>query len=573
MSEFIVSARKYRPQTFSTVVGQQGLMTTLKNAITGNRLAHAYLFCGPRGVGKTTSARIFAKTINCLNPTPDHEACGECESCKAMNENRSFNIHELDAASNNTVDEIRKLIAQVNIPPQIGRYSVFIIDEVHMLSSSAFNAFLKTLEEPPAHAIFILATTEKHKILPTILSRCQCYDFNRMSVQEIVNHLKFVAEKEGVSVDEEALNVIAIKSDGGMRDALSIFDQIVSFCGKQVKYEDVIKNLNVLDYNYYFTLTTNFLEGNTKESILTFDEIIRKGIDGSQFISGLCSHIRNLIMSKDEETIRLIEMAESIQEGYRTQSINCPDDFLYEALRITSECEFKYKDCPNKRLMTEVMLMRLCQLGKKKNSIADFLAEEEALTQMILEKIFQEPVSSENQVPKNVVSPQIPNKKNESPIIKANKNIVFSPSILGATNPVQTENLANNSSITLPENESNVLISKEKLNTVWHQYLVGLKNNQLLVQTLRAFPPKLLDDQQTIQLTVTNSYQKELIQENMLDMKQYLKHNLQNNLIEITICISEQTTQYAKTIEERFDELLNKNSELKQFFDMFELYS
>lgn len=366
MSEFIVSARKYRPQTFSTVVGQQGLMTTLKNAITGNRLAHAYLFCGPRGVGKTTSARIFAKTINCLNPTPDHEACGECESCKAMNENRSFNIHELDAASNNTVDEIRKLIAQVNIPPQIGRYSVFIIDEVHMLSSSAFNAFLKTLEEPPAHAIFILATTEKHKILPTILSRCQCYDFNRMSVQEIVNHLKFVAEKEGVSVDEEALNVIAIKSDGGMRDALSIFDQIVSFCGKQVKYEDVIKNLNVLDYNYYFTLTTNFLEGNTKESILTFDEIIRKGIDGSQFISGLCSHIRNLIMSKDEETVRLIEMAESIQEGYRTQSISCPDDFLYEALRITSECEFKYKDCPNKRLMTEVMLMRLCQLGKKK---------------------------------------------------------------------------------------------------------------------------------------------------------------------------------------------------------------
>ena len=316
MENFIVSARKYRPASFDTVIGQHSITSTLRNAILNKQLAQAYLFCGPRGVGKTTCARIFAKTINCMNLQPNAEPCNECESCKAFNSGRSLNIHELDAASNNSVDDIRGLVDQVRILPQVGKYSVYIIDEVHMLSASAFNAFLKTLEEPPAHAIFILATTEKHKILPTILSRCQIYDFNRISVEDTVNHLSYVAAKENITAEPEALNVIAMKADGGMRDALSIFDQVVSFTGGNITYKSVIENLNVLDYEYYFRLTDCFLENRVSDALLLFNDVLNKGFDGSHFITGLSSHCRDLLVSKDAATLPLLEVGASIRQRY-----------------------------------------------------------------------------------------------------------------------------------------------------------------------------------------------------------------------------------------------------------------
>ena len=366
MENFIVSARKYRPASFQTVVGQSTLTNTLKNAIASNHLAHAYLFCGPRGVGKTTCARIFAKTINCMNPTPDHEACNECESCKAFNEQRSYNIHELDAASNNSVDDIRSLIEKVHVPPQIGHYSVYIIDEVHMLSQAAFNAFLKTLEEPPAHAIFILATTEKHKVLPTILSRCQIYDFNRMSIADTIAHLQNVAQKEGIEAEGAALSVIAQKADGGMRDALSIFDQVVSFCGKKITYQEVIKNLNVLDYDYYFKLVDSFLKEDIPNSLLLFNEILKKGFDAQNFITGLSSHFRDLLMCKDPQTVQLLEVGEEIKEKYKQQAALCNDQYLIKALRLANDCDLNYRLSKNKRLLVELTLIRLCQLSDEK---------------------------------------------------------------------------------------------------------------------------------------------------------------------------------------------------------------
>lgn len=364
MENYIVSARKYRPSTFDTVVGQESLTTTLKNAIHSGHLAHAYLFCGPRGVGKTTCARIFAKTINCLHPTPQGEACNECESCKAFNEQRSYNIHELDAASNNSVDDIRQLIEQVRIPPQIGKYKVFIIDEVHMLSTAAFNAFLKTLEEPPRHAIFILATTEKHKLLPTILSRCQIYDFSRMNVKNIVAHLRHVAQNEGIEAEEEALGVIAQKADGGMRDALSIFDQVASFCRGHITYSSTIANLNVLDYDYYFKLTDYFLGGKVTEIMLTLDEILNKGFEGQHFITGLASHLRNLLVSRDVQTISLLETADDVKKRYAEQAQRCQPKFLYAAMKLCNNCDLAYKQSHNKRLLVELTLIEVAQLSQ-----------------------------------------------------------------------------------------------------------------------------------------------------------------------------------------------------------------
>ncbi|MBO4984891.1 MAG: DNA polymerase III subunit gamma/tau [Bacteroides sp.] len=362
MENYIVSARKYRPATFESVVGQRALTTTLKNAIATGKLAHAYLFCGPRGIGKTTCARIFAKTINCMNPTEEGEACNQCESCTAFNEQRSYNIHELDAASNNSVDDIRQLVEQVRIPPQIGRYKVYIIDEVHMLSASAFNAFLKTLEEPPRHAIFILATTEKHKILPTILSRCQIYDFNRIGVEDTVAHLAYVASKEGITAEPEALNVIALKADGGMRDALSIFDQVASFTGGHITYQGTIENLNVLDYEYYFRLTDHFLSNRVSDSLLLLNEVLSKGFDGSHFITGLASHFRDLLVSKDAATLPLLEVGASIRQRYQEQAQKCPVQFLYRALKLCNDCDLNYRASKNKRLLVELTLIQAAQL-------------------------------------------------------------------------------------------------------------------------------------------------------------------------------------------------------------------
>ncbi|MCQ2268980.1 MAG: DNA polymerase III subunit gamma/tau [Bacteroidaceae bacterium] len=362
MEEYIVSARKYRPTTFTSVVGQGSLTTTLKNAIHSGKLAHAYLFCGPRGVGKTTCARIFAKTINCLSPQENGDACEQCESCVAFNEQRSFNIHELDAASNNSVEDIRSLIDEVRIPPQVGKYKVFIIDEVHMLSTAAFNAFLKTLEEPPRHAIFILATTEKHKILPTILSRCQTYDFNRMSVQDTVRHLQYVAQQEGVAAEPEALNVIAQKADGGMRDALSIFDQVVSYTQGNVTYEQVIQNLNVLDYEYYFKIVDCFLQNKVAELMLIFNDILNKGFQGDHFISGLSKHLRDLLVSRDAVTLPLLEVADAVKARYQEQATKCSPKFLYAAMKLCNDCDLSYKASKNKRLLVELTLIQCGQL-------------------------------------------------------------------------------------------------------------------------------------------------------------------------------------------------------------------
>ena len=361
MENYIVSARKYRPLTFDSVVGQRALTTTLKNAIASGKLAHAYLFCGPRGVGKTTCARIFARTINCLTPTETGEACGNCESCKAFEQQRSFNIHELDAASNNSVEDIRSLIEQVRMPPQVGRYKVFIIDEVHMLSTAAFNAFLKTLEEPPAHAIFILATTEKHKILPTILSRCQIYDFNRMEVADVVGHLKHVAQQEGYDYEEEALSVIARKADGGMRDALSIFDQVAGYAEGHLTYRKVIEDLNVLDYDYYFKIVDQMLGKNIPAVMLTLNEILSKGFAANHFISGFASHLRDLLVSRDAQTLPLLEVSETVRTRDREQTAKCRPQFLYRALRICNDCDLNYRTSSNKRLLVELTLIQVAQ--------------------------------------------------------------------------------------------------------------------------------------------------------------------------------------------------------------------
>ena len=364
MSDYIVSARKYRPDSFETLIGQDNIAQTLKNSIIRGKLAHAYLFCGPRGVGKTTTARIFAKAINCSNPSPDMEPCGECESCRSFQEGRSYCIHELDAASNNGVDDIKNLMDQVQIPPQVGKYSVYIIDEVHMLSTAAFNAFLKTLEEPPAHAIFILATTEKHKILPTILSRCQTYDFNRISVPDIVSNLRMIAGKEGVNIDDESLHVIAQKADGAMRDALTIFDQTVAFCGTDVRYEEVLKNLNVLDYDYSFCLVDAFLAGDYGTALLKFDEILSKGFNALHFCAALSSHFRDLMVTKNGGLDALLELPDSLKKRYVEQASRCSLKFLYEALNVTTACEAGYKLAVNPRLHIEFALMKLSFLMK-----------------------------------------------------------------------------------------------------------------------------------------------------------------------------------------------------------------
>lgn len=362
MDNFIVSARKYRPNTFDTVVGQHAITSTLKNAIKNNTLAQAFLFCGPRGVGKTTCARIMAKTINCLHPTPEMEACDKCESCVSFNQSASFNIHELDAASNNSVEDIRNLVDQVRIPPQVGNYKIYIIDEVHMLSQAAFNAFLKTLEEPPAYAKFILATTEKHKIIPTILSRCQIFDFKRITVEDISRHLAFVAQKEKVNAHPEALAIIAQKADGALRDALSIFDQMVSFSGNEITYKDVIENLNVLDYEYYFKITEQILGGRTADVLLTLNEIIDNGFDPQHFILGMGNHLRSLLVSKDPETVKLMEVSQSIRERYIHQARTCQSGFLLKALDLNNQCDINYRNSNNKRLHLEITLLQLCAL-------------------------------------------------------------------------------------------------------------------------------------------------------------------------------------------------------------------
>ncbi|NPA37900.1 MAG: DNA polymerase III subunit gamma/tau [Chlorobi bacterium] len=521
--EYIVSARKYRPATFQSVVGQSSITTTLKNAIKNNQLAHAYLFCGPRGVGKTTCARIFAKTINCSNVTDDFDACDECESCKAFNENRSYNIHELDAASNNSVEDIRTLTDKVRVPPQMGKYSVYIIDEVHMLSQSAFNAFLKTLEEPPKHAIFILATTEKHKILPTILSRCQIFDFNRISIEDAVGHLKYVAENEGVTIEEDALNVIAQKADGAMRDALSIFDQVVAFSGKNITYKQVIENLNVLDYDYYFKITDALLAGEHKQALLIFDEILRKGFDAQHFISGLAAHFRDLLVSKDQATIKLMEVGASVKQKYADQSLGCSVDFLYDALDIATECDFQYRLAKNKRLHVEFALIKMSRILLKKKLNESGSGSKNNITEATTQNTTRQKTS-------------IPPKKSEP--LKKVKPTTSLNSLINEEQPNTGKgtNIEKEKSGSENENEvtgKNNNVDPDMLVSAWDKYLAVKKNDARLYSILSSKKPSI-KEKSALEIEVTFT-QKKIIEDLKNEMITFLRKELGNDGVTLDI--------------------------------------
>ena len=621
MENYIVSARKYRPSTFESVVGQRALTTTLKNAIATQKLAHAYLFCGPRGVGKTTCARIFAKTINCMTPTADGEACNQCESCVAFNEQRSYNIHELDAASNNSVDDIRQLVEQVRIPPQIGKYKVYIIDEVHMLSASAFNAFLKTLEEPPRHAIFILATTEKHKILPTILSRCQIYDFNRISVEDTVNHLSYVASKEGITAEPEALNVIAMKADGGMRDALSIFDQVVSFTGGNITYKSVIDNLNVLDYEYYFRLTDCFLENKVSDALLLFNDILNKGFDGSHFITGLSSHFRDLLVGKDPVTLPLLEVGASIRQRYQEQAQKCPLPFLYRAMKLCNECDLNYRISKNKRLLVELTLIQVAQLttegddvsggrGPKKTIKPVFTQPAAAQqpqvasgTQVQQAPVHSSPSSVTTQAANGTTAqhPQAsaavqpgasasPGAASSAPsqgagvaqTAKEERKIpVMKMSSLGVSikNP-QRDQVSQNATTTyvpkVQQPEEDFMFNDRDLNYYWQEYAGQLpKEQDALAKRMQMLRPALLNNSTTFEVVVDNEFAAKDFTALIPELQSYLRGRLKNSKVVMTVRVSEATETIRPVGRvEKFQMMAQKNQALMQLKDEFglELY-
>ena len=598
MDNYIVSARKYRPSTFLSVIGQKSLTQTLKNAIRSGKLAHAYLFCGPRGVGKTTCARIFAKTINCLHPTPEGEACNECESCLAFNEQRSYNILELDAASNNSVDDIRQLTEQVRIPPQIGKYKVFIIDEVHMLSSSAFNAFLKTLEEPPHHALFILATTEKHKILPTILSRCQIYDFQRITLSDIVEHLQYVASQEGVTAETEALNIIAQKADGGMRDALSIFDQIVSFSNGNITYQSVIENLNVLDYEYYFNLTDSFLRNAVPEALLLFDRILKKGFEAQHFISGLSNHFRDLLVCKDPITLPLLEVGPSVAQRYATQAAQCSNQFLYKAIELSNQCDLNYRNSNNKKLLVELTLIQLCTLTAEKNSQPE--------QQPVLPKASSTvtpSASQNNKAPQTAATPpKVSPKPENAPAPQTNPDSTTRP--VSPVQPVTHNSLSDK----LPDSSNNV--SKPKPRTVpipsisirktaiekkeeaqapqenidlnnpfgegdlqkaWLQFTNTIPTETVLVNTMRTCIPKMLNATD-FEVIVDNKEQLNRLNEKGTDLMQFLKRELKNTRISMFPREREKQEKHkAFSQREQFDVMVQKNPNIMHLKDKFGL--
>ena len=601
MGEYIVSARKYRPSAFDAVVGQEALTTTLKNAIAAGKLAHAYLFCGPRGVGKTTCARIFAKTINCLHPTSEGEACNECESCKAFNEQRSLNIHELDAASNNSVEEIRALIEKVRIPPQVGRYKVFIIDEVHMLSTAAFNAFLKTLEEPPSYVIFILATTEKHKILPTILSRCQVYDFNRMSVQAIVNHLKFVADKEGYAYEPEALNIIAQKADGGMRDALSIFDQTVSFTGGNLTYKKVIENLNVLDYEYYFRLTDHFLKNEAAQCMLVFNEILEKGFEGSHFITGLASHLRDLLVSHDAVTLPLLEVSDSIRARYQEQSQRCTPKFLYRAIKLCSDCDLNYRASKNKRLLVEITLIQLSQLTLEDDSAGSGRSPEKSL-----KPLFAQPAGTvqPTTTPVNPQKPQAPVEKVASAVQDRTESYEtrksplpdtetterrppkvklgsFGPSISRLKqeigNPADTSQPTANQ-VTTPaasqalKEEENYPVTGDNIRFCWNEFINLLPQEETAIaQRMKVIQPKLLKDA-TFEVLVDNEQVKFYMEQIARRIETHMRKQLHNRNITMTVRIAEPTEVTRITSKpQQYQAMSKRNPALQKLKETFGL--
>ena len=586
MEEYIVSARKYRPTSFDTVVGQQALTTTLKNAVKSGKLAHAYLFCGPRGVGKTTCARIFAKAINCLTPTDEGEACGHCESCQAFNEQRSFNIFELDAASNNSVEHIKTLMEQTRIPPQVGKYKVFIIDEVHMLSTAAFNAFLKTLEEPPAHVIFILATTEKHKILPTILSRCQIYDFERMTVRNTINHLKSVAEREGISYEEEALAVIAEKADGGMRDALSIFDQAASFCQGNITYQKVIEDLNVLDAENYFKIIDLAVSNKVADIMVLLNNIINKGFDGGLLIQGLAKHVRNVLMAKDEQTLSLLEVSDQQRTRYQEQAKKCETRMLYEALRLMNQCDIQYRQSSNKRLLVELTLIEVAQItqpdegpasGRKPRRLKSLfkqLIQQSQPRKAAPQVAAAEPVASTQPTASIPTSRPTATPKTAKPLIKPKSmsSISFSWNNLRKKNSPQTTAQAET---TQGENATSEQIQKfgqHDLELEWlsmcnrmpQQFCGVASRMKNMSPTITEFP--------AIEVTVENQLAREQIENIKGKILSTLKLHLQNNDITLSIRIAEHQEQ-EKTLSrrEQFELMEKENPSVKKLRELLNL--
>ena len=600
MENYIVSARKYRPATFESVVGQRALTTTLKNAIATGKLAHAYLFCGPRGVGKTTCARIFAKTINCLSPTADGEACNQCESCLAFNEQRSYNIHELDAASNNSVEDIRSLIEQVRIPPQIGKYKVYIIDEVHMLSQAAFNAFLKTLEEPPHHAIFILATTEKHKILPTILSRCQIYDFNRIGIKDTTEHLQYVAKQEHINAEPEALTVIAQKADGGMRDALSIFDQVVSFTGGNITYKSVIENLNVLDYEYYFKLTDLLLENKVPEAMLLFNDVLKKGFDGSHFITGLSSHFRDLLVSKDASTLQLLEVGASIRERYQAQARKCEAKFLYKAMKLCNDCDLNYRQSKNKRLLVELTLIQVAQLTAEPEDAGSGHGPKKQLSPVFHTAQASQPVAPPAQATPAATAPvsqptpqpqpaaasaqpytstlqqsEVPYTKSsplpkvsterKAPVIKAG-SLGMSIRKTQTASAEPTARTASNAPVQQPVAETweDYMFNEKDLGYYWREFASLLpKEEAANAGRMMNMHPHLLADQQTFEVAVDNDMVQKYMQQLAPKIEAHLQEKLHNRKIRMTTRVSEANENVRPYSHvERFQMMSKKNPSL-----------
>ena len=602
MENFIVSARKYRPATFDTVVGQKALIVTLKNAILTGKLAHAYLFCGPRGVGKTTCARIFAKSINCEHLTPEGEACNECESCRAFNEQRSYNIHELDAASNNSVDDIRELIDQVRIPPQIGRYKVFIIDEVHMLSTAAFNAFLKTLEEPPRHAIFILATTERHKVLPTILSRCQIYDFTRIELSDIVEHLAKVASKEGVTAEEAALHIIAQKADGGMRDALSLFDQMVSYTQGNVTYQGVIGSLNILDYDYYFRFTDLFIQHKISETMLLFDEVLRRGFDGGNFITNLTAHLRDLLVSREAATLPLLEVSHDVRERYREQAQKCSEGFLIHAIKLCNDCDLNYRVSKNKRLLVELTLIQLSQLtgdpdelgsGRRPKRLKP-LFQKAVATASASQPNNSKPAPSAAPQQAGVASQRVPNvapavSSVELPTLSALSRLSSTQgarpipalkrpsfSIRGKLNEAaaaQSSQTASAANTPVASRQIEDLpVSEDGLLICWKQFAMTLPKEQAaMVGRILNIRPTLKPDLM-VDVCIDNRMVAAELQNMKAQIEAYLRQQLQNRKLSLNITIGEtQTAHKIYSRVEQFQILESRNPMLRKLKEALDL--
>ena len=578
MDNYLVSARKYRPDTFLSVVGQSALTITLKNSIRNRQLAHAYLFCGPRGVGKTTCARIFAKTINCMNIGEDGEACNECESCQSFNEQRSLNIFELDAASNNSVDDIRNLVDQVRVPPQLGKYKVYIIDEVHMLSQSAFNAFLKTLEEPPHHAIFILATTEKHKIIPTILSRCQIYDFNRISINDIIGQLRYVANSEQVEAEEEALNIIAMKADGGMRDALSIFDQVSSFGNGKITYQNVIDNLNVLDYDYYFKITDAFLKGNLSNALLIFNDILNNGFEGQHFITGLSAHFRDLLVCKDPATLSLLEVGASIKDKYMEQASQCPEDFLFAAIKISNDCDLDYRESRNKRLLVELALIRIVQLSDSKKKINELIQDNVSI-----------PIQP---LPVKTVSDTKPKDDNPSQYASIQDNSLTDSKPIASNNP-QKQNDTNTphpiktiktTSIRKRVEKADVIqqqakdipmvnqpFTSEALIRSWNSYIETITDDIHLANAMKTCLPVLQKDYQ-FEVIIQNQVQESKLQDICYKIETHLRKTLKNNKVKMHLRLAENGENVRPfTARDRLESMIKKNPNLELLYRTFGL--